>query len=116
MTRPSLRSAPHPLRELLLLLIVTVVATFMLTIFTQGMALRFATVSLGLSAFIYGITVLTNLNGAADYYSRMSTERKWLGVDYSGSLFGRRPFIRVAGLLFAIVGVVFTIGGASGSL
>lgn len=116
MARPSLRSAPHPLRELLLLLIVTVIATFVLTIFTQGIALRFATVSMGLAAFMYGVTVFANLNGAADYYSRMSTERKWLGVDYSGSIFGRRPFIRASGLLFAIVGVAFTIGGASGPL
>lgn len=97
-------------------MIVTVGATFVLTIFTQGVALRVATVSMGLAALMYGLTLFANLNGAADYYSRMSAERNALGADYSGSVFGRRPFIRAAGLLFAIVGVAFMIGGASGPL
>lgn len=116
MAKTSLRFAPHPLREFLFLFILSFATAFVLTIFTQGIALRIATISLGLSSFMYGGTVFMNVNGAADYYAVMSSERKWLGIDYAGSAYVRLYVIRGSGVLFAIVGVLLSIGGLLGPL
>jgi hypothetical protein len=109
-----LRDAPHPLRELLVVYILAVLTTTVITLFTEGTILRIATVTLGASALLFGLTLLTNLKGGADYYSRLPARRSWLGVDYSRSVLARPVVMRLGGALFAVVGVVFIVNGVTG--
>ena len=103
---PRLRDAPHPLREACGLFLATLVATMVLSPFTQEWPLRVASVINGASAFCVGMLLITNYRDSANFVASLGT-RSWLGVDYSKSALARTPIIRLSGVLFILVGVVY---------
>jgi hypothetical protein len=65
--------------------------------------------SLGGVAALLGLTLLVNLNGAADHLtSSIKTNRFW-GIDYSQSLMANPLFVRIFGAGFVVVGCMFVM-------
>lgn len=116
MSRLRLRDAPHPLREFFFLFVASFVVGALMTPFTEGFGLRLVNGLMGVAAVLVGLVLVTNFNGATDYYSAFSKRRTWLGVDYSNYVLLEPRFIRIGAGLFIIVGVFFTIGALTGPL
>lgn len=72
-------------------------------------------VCLGVSAALFGMTLMTNLNGAVDYLARLDSGDTTDRGDTPKAL-ARPVFSRLAGALFFGAGIVFTVSVASGPL
>jgi hypothetical protein len=116
MGRPRFRDAPHPLRECFAVLVATWVAGFVLVPFTEGLALRISSFIMGAAAVLVGLLLMTNFNGAADFYSALSKRKTRLGIDYSNYVLLEPRFIRIGGIMFVFIGLIFAAGAATGPM
>lgn len=117
MSKVRFRDAPHPLREFLAMLVVSILAVIALTSFTQGRALRLAMVCMGVAAVLVGLALISNLNGAADFYSAISKRKTRFGVDYSDYVLLEPRFVRIiGGTVFVLFGIFFAASAATGPM
>ena len=110
------RNAPHPLRECFALLAATWVVGFVLTPFTEGLALRISSFIMGASAVLVGLLLMANFKGAADFYSAVSKRKTRLGIDYSNYVLLEPRYVRISGILFVLVGLLFASGALTGPM
>lgn len=108
--RETYGTAPTPLRQLARLFLVAF-AVAVVTMFLSGSAGRVGFGLLGASALLVGLTLAVDLNGSANHVAAAARRHPVLGIA-APVFFTKQPFVRLFGLVFAVVGIVFVLTAA----
>jgi hypothetical protein len=98
---------PQPLKAFYLLFFAAFAAALVTFFLGSEQAISVAYGLLGAVAVLIGLTLVTNLNGAADALAEAAKSYRPMGIDYSRSIMTSPRFTRVFGAAFLAVGVVF---------
>jgi hypothetical protein len=102
---------PQPLKSLYILAFVVLIATMVVYAFRVLELARWGTGSIGIVAFLIGLTVITNFRGAASGLVEGIKDYSPFGVDYSKSLMASMVFARIFGAMCVLVGAMFIYTG-----
>lgn len=106
-----IRALPQPLKSLYILAFVVLMATMVVYAFRAVELARWGTGSIGIVAFLIGLTVITNFRGAARGLVEGIKDYEAFGVDYSKSLLASMVFARIFGAMGVLVGAMFIYAG-----
>jgi len=102
---------PQPLKSLYILAFVVLIATMIVYVFGVVELARWGTGSIGIVAFLIGLTLITNFRGAASGLVEGIKNYAPFGVDYSKSLLASMVFARIFGTMGVLVGAMFIYAG-----
>jgi hypothetical protein len=102
-----IRALPQPLRSLYILAFVVLIFGMITFAFRAAELARWSIGSIGIVAFLIGLTVITNFRGAARGLAEGIKNYEAFGVDYSKSLMASTAFARIFGAMSVFVGAMF---------
>ncbi len=103
---------PQPLKALYLLFLAAFAATLVTFFLGSERAAILASGLLGVVAALTGLTLVSNVRGAADALAEGARSYRPMGIDYSRSIMTSPRFTRVFGAAFLVAGVVFAAQAA----
>ena len=106
---------PQPLKALYLLFIAVFAANLVTFFLGSERAAILASGLLGVVAALTGLTLVTNVRGAADALAEAARSYRPMGIDHSRSIMTSPRFTRMFGAALLVVGVVF-VGQAAVAL
>ncbi|MCB5275973.1 hypothetical protein BJG92_03528 [Arthrobacter sp. SO5] len=112
----SIMKLPQPLKGGLVAYVIVFAVAFLSVpasaIFSPGKAspVTFWGIgALGVTAIVLGVMLAVDLRGSADAYVSFIKDYKPMGVDYSKSFVANPKFVRIFGIVFIIVGLLFVV-------
>lgn len=112
----SIMKLPQPLKGGLVAYVIVFAVAFLSVpasaIFSPGNAspvTLWGIGALGVTAIVLGVMLAADLRGSADAYVSFIKDYKPMGVDYSKSFVANPKFVRIFGVMFIIVGILFVV-------